>query len=202
MANRYPFIRAQDINKAGVIVWEVQGSSEGTTDVTKATALTTNSTGYLSSFCSLYLLGMCRLIASRGGEVHLKGLLQLPEALVNESSYHDRYVKEYLEDAPPGKFAIGQLVYYTGRPAIIKDILATQRYSNAEDHNAVLKYGISMVKQGTFTVDNLTVDEGDLDLLPMNDLRERAISELPGLFSTVRMATLEEEVPETEEEAA
>ncbi|AJD82991.1 hypothetical protein PJWF_00098 [Achromobacter phage JWF] len=168
MANNSPLIMADGIAANGIILWKADDNSgEPTSDINMARRIHSLSSGY-SSFSSLYNLPMLRLIAGQSGRVHLKSVIQLPEALVQECTYHDREIQEYLENAPPGKYAAGTLVYRQAVLCLIQSVQVVSTYNG--DGEKVEEVTYQVVSNSNET----SVPEHHLSLLPNNFVRDSA----------------------------
>lgn len=168
MSNSLPFIRATGINAAGFIEWETEGPGEPTTDFLKAKPTDSFYTGY-TSFASTYIRGLVRLISGPEGQVHIKSLLQLPEALVKESAGAEHTLEQVLKDLPPGKYGLGSIVYSAGFPAEVIGLNTSVRYdANGKKDEQVL-YDLSL-NDGTSRYLNGR-DESQLSILPLNQQR-------------------------------
>ncbi|WKV22099.1 hypothetical protein Phage2-1_00099 [Achromobacter phage 2-1] len=182
------FLVAQAINEKGVVIWQANEGTDGVTDINLALRNRQPSAGYYG-FTSAYILPMCRMIADASGHVYLKALLQLPEALVAECLRHDELVAATLEDLPPGKFEIGQLAYYEGRLAKIEGLKTSISYSASSKKESSVTYEI-MTHDNSYTAKRLSVSECELQVLPLNEIRDMAMHQLPGAFAGLELATL------------
>lgn len=182
------FLVAQAINEKGIVIWQANEGTDGTTDINLALRNRQPSAGYYG-FSSSYILPMCRMIADASGQVYLKALLQLPEALATECLRHDELVAATLEDLPPGKFEIGQIAYYEGRVAKIEGLKTSISYSASSKKESSVSYEI-MTHDNSYTAKRLWVSEGELSVLPLNEIRDNARHQLAGAFGGLDMATL------------
>lgn len=100
------------IDTDGVVLWHTNRmeGKDSTRDFRQAEL--TNSP-YVSSFGfhGLYFAALVGMIMNDKGEVHVKALTLLEDALVDSGAGHPRKLAEYLETAPPGKYAVGQMAY-------------------------------------------------------------------------------------------
>lgn len=188
MSNSLPFIRATGINAAGFIEWETEGPGEPTTDFLKAKPTDSFFAGY-TSFASIYILGMVRLISGPEGQVHLKSLLQLPEALVKESAGAEHTVAKVLKELPPGKYGLGSIVYSAGFAAEVIGLDTSVRYSADGKKDEKVLYDLKLNDNGVLRYLNGR-DEDQLSILPMNHQRALLSANYAPLEIPLHAATL------------
>ena len=137
MGNKNVFATSHSIDKDGVVLWlgtDLNGVPDykGTRDFRHANVVSSNyGSGY--SFQSVYLAPLVGMLMNDNGEVHIKALIQFGQTIVQECPKHDEYIGEYMENAPPGKYSVGQFVYAMSdgyfRRFVVDDITATTTYN-------------------------------------------------------------------------